>query len=379
MKNNDKKLIIIGNGFDIAHGLQTTYKKMFGQNKELQSLAEMSNKVMHICIANREMEWNEFEEVLGRMADAYRAPFSTQTMDPSTIRKNIVDPQFDVLHMLEDFARFCEKREGEPANELFNEWDKDEFYRDKTLKIISILIREIKKVYAEEVLTRDEYRHFFDGEHLVINYNYTRVYDEEYSTRPYFSSKDCIHIHGSIVPSTTDEVNTDLDAPNYVEVGEIKLGVYQNQISISTNHHMPSLPIDVSEERAEEICEAFERGIGNTNLNFKKENQASPHDKWRIVDKINFSNFDEIIILGHSMSKNDMERFTQTIKMENVRKITILGYWEDSTEFEVFSEKVDYFIERAKISDETEVCFLNNSPKYYSFPKIKIKDGKLQF
>lgn len=353
------KLVIIGNGFDIAHELGTTYWELFANNKEFKKLAEDSKKILYMHDSGEETEWNDFESCIGDIVDAFRSVFSTVKIDQDKINTPMANAQLDLINNWKDFLDFCIGKDAESGVELFKTWDNDEWLKDTTLKIILLLIKEIKKVYDKPISWNESYSKFFDGDYFVINYNYTKVHEKELGKTEYYEKEKCIYIHGSIEKSTTENIDWNFESIP-VDIGEIKLGVYNGKIPISTNFHYPDFECDFSEERKLELALAFSKGIGNGNIHFLKGNDVDPRDKWHEIRTISFMEVEELTILGHSLSKNDMEKFVNEIKLPNLKKFVILGKWKNTREVEIAIDNINYLLANLAITNEINVFLINN-------------------
>lgn len=160
-KLDSETLIIIGNGFDIAHGIRSTYK---GFREWLQAKGE-SNLIglMDIFFSNKRDVWNDIEKALGEYDEASILSFCRP------------DEEFDFDHSLSSSARIEDSPMAifQPALERF----KDKF--DEWVESIEIFGTE----RIIELSPNCQY----------LTFNYTDTLETIYG----IPRRNIVHIHGS--------------------------------------------------------------------------------------------------------------------------------------------------------------------------------------
>lgn len=184
-------LWIIGNGFDLAHGLRTKYndfKEYLDEyNPDLKSVLEEG------CY-DPNFLWSQFEDALGYLdydylLDVYRAEVDIGLDSPGLCAHNMIQTIVDIRRILEELP------------EALNEWI-------STIDITDIEQLPLINTYMTET------------ENYFINFNYTStlecVYNVDYNRIYYihgsqYNEDSLVLGHaGPVYPSNYDEVNGEL-------------------------------------------------------------------------------------------------------------------------------------------------------------------------
>lgn len=184
-------LWIIGNGFDLAHGLRTKYndfKEYLDEyNPDLKSVLEEG------CYDSNFL-WSQFEDALGYLdydylLDVYRAEVDIGLDSPGLCARNMIQTIVDIRRILEELP------------EALNEWI-------STIDITDIEQLPLINTYMTET------------ENYFINFNYTStlecVYNVDYNRIYYihgsqYNEDSLVLGHaGPVYPSNYDEVNGEL-------------------------------------------------------------------------------------------------------------------------------------------------------------------------
>lgn len=184
-------LWIIGNGFDLAHGLRTKYndfKEYLDEyNPDLKSVLEEG------CY-DPNFLWSQFEDALGYLdydylLDVYRAEVDIGLDSPGLCARNMIQTIVDIRRILEELP------------EALNEWI-------STIDITDIEQLPLINTYMTET------------ENYFINFNYTNtlecVYNVDYNRIYYihgsqYNEDSLVLGHaGPVYPSNYDEVNGEL-------------------------------------------------------------------------------------------------------------------------------------------------------------------------
>lgn len=184
------KLFVIGNGFDLAHSLPTSYNCFHNylretypdadeeggcipwgatdhHGEEVWDMNEVIGYLMHLIIRSAEENWGDFEDALGHL------DFSWDLSDPSE-------------HL---------DRDGEP-----NYFHAAYVNEDRVNQLVKC-VPQIRHFFSEWVETIDvagadpkpEFQDLLDPhKDLFLNFNYTRTLEEIYGI------PDVCHIHGTL-------------------------------------------------------------------------------------------------------------------------------------------------------------------------------------
>lgn len=184
-------LWIIGNGFDLAHGLRTKYndfKEYLDEyNPDLKSVLEEG------CY-DPNFLWSQFEDALGYLdydylLDVYRAEVDIGLDSPGLCARNMIQTIVDIRRILEELP------------EALNEWI-------STIDITDIEQLPLINTYMTE--TENYFINFNYASTLecVYNVDYNRIY---YIHGSQYNEDSLVLGHaGPVYPSNYDEVNGEL-------------------------------------------------------------------------------------------------------------------------------------------------------------------------
>lgn len=167
-----KTLYILGNGFDITHGLKTRYSDFYNYLSENKDTQTFLYNMIDAYGAYDDEWWNTFEESLG---DGSWFETEFENMAESVIDNMVTDDgdeMPDIESTLEThweaYYKFMEK-----LNNYVLKWISDSI----DLSDVKTKVRKLKK--------SDDY---------FINFNYTMVLEEIYK----ISAWNVFHVHGSV-------------------------------------------------------------------------------------------------------------------------------------------------------------------------------------
>ena len=177
------KLVVIGNGFDCAHGLNTKYASFREFIKK--SDADEYNFLKQLFGANFEMDefWYNFEESLAR----YNLNNFVQDLEKITLNNKI--KHFDDAK--------CE--------EIIKNSFKEYIYKLK--KLFCLWIKKINDEDLKNIKKKDNISKYLENS-IILTFNYTSIIEDLYK-------KTCYHMHGCI---------KDLNLDKESELGNIILG-----------------------------------------------------------------------------------------------------------------------------------------------------------
>lgn len=165
-----KNIVIIGNGFDLAHGLKTKYSDFINNIKEnpqkydIERIDNPNNKMLEVLLECKKDLWSDIEYVYYDML--------TKLNDKSYMRRT--------YSMSSDYTDVVE------LNHDFN-------------KIKQWLCQYLKEEEAK-FMRVENYENFFDKlikkDSVILNFNYTKTV-REYIKNSDFNI-DLIHIHGEL-------------------------------------------------------------------------------------------------------------------------------------------------------------------------------------
>lgn len=181
-----KTLYILGNGFDIAHGLKTRYSDFYNYLSENKDTQSFLYNMIEAYGAYDEEWWNTFEESLG---DGSWFEMEFENMAESVIDNMVTDDgdeMPDIESTLEThweaYYKFMEK-----LNNYVLKWISDSV----DLSMVKPKVRKLKRT-----------------DDFFVNFNYTMVLEEIYK----ISEWNVFHVHGSVSERSTIMGHGNLEA-----------------------------------------------------------------------------------------------------------------------------------------------------------------------
>ncbi|EIX9381098.1 TPA: bacteriophage abortive infection AbiH family protein [Klebsiella pneumoniae] len=248
------RLYIIGNGFDIRHGLPTRYK-------HFKSYVAKNDKELYDAIEEyipAGDEWNELESALGEI-------------DYELILQN--SEMFLVTYNTEDWS---------------DAYHHDYQYEvDKITRMLSARLKEqfadwVKGINIADAYNSEQYIPPIPRESLYFSFNYTNTLQQIYAV----PDAQIMHIHGNC---------------SYDE--DLILG-HSFRVEKSLNPYIgPDQDIRIAE-----AYDSIDKYFGNT---FKPSEDIIKEEN---VFFSSLKNVDEVIVLGHSLAEVDGEYFAEINK-----------------------------------------------------------------
>ncbi|VYU04618.1 hypothetical protein [Clostridium tertium] len=318
------KLILIGNGFDLAHGLQTSYSAFAEKNIKNPVIIEFHKLVKELGSEIpflddegkvKDITWYSFEENIERLSS---------WMFHKNFDDNLTQKDYDEI----DKNMFQYNKIFEELSDLLFYYLENEFSSKK----IQVLDRVKKEI------TEDTY---------IISFNYTdtiKMYTSNYN-----------FIHGSIQDDKKIILGfargdvSDLSTNNYIKYWKEVLKEKLNFLRFLNNNNY---------ENIEELMEEFNphlmcmfSGKGGYQFPIKKDEEGEFYDTssaskpildyaestgfFPAVDKSNYGDVEEIVIMGHGL-ESDIHYinsiFEKSTSLKRVKLFTYDG--ESSKEIE---------------------------------------------
>jgi hypothetical protein len=266
-----KTLYVIGNGFDIHHGLSTGYQ--FFHKYILQNQKELVDDLEKYFSFFEDVDklWSSFEE------DLKTFEFESFYDDNCNVQSDDENFELNLTYGLEDNINEQSRKLIESIREAFESW------------IENIDIESVeKKLHVEE-------NSFF------INFNYTLLLENVYQIH----QDKIVHIHGDI-------------ENKQIVFGHSK--VLKEDLEIDENGDSNRTPFSDSESAVKQTFHAFYKPVGN----IIKENKHH-FERFNTVKKI--------IVLGHSLKEIDIPYFEEILIHTNNAKWEV-SYYEEKEEKE---------------------------------------------
>lgn len=251
------QLYIIGNGFDLAHGLPTRYQnyhQYLMDNNELWMCNMLEFFFGNELKVTENLLWSDLERALGiyDVEDIYDFLQEGHTLDLDHIGQSTGELEAEVEY---HFVKICEK-----FNETFTEWCK------------SIDLSKTKRIDSLGI----------SGNGTFLTFNYSDTLESVYG----IGDPQVLHIHGRA--SKDDE------------------------LIVGHNKHA-SMPTDIKEDFYDH--EANYNAIVDTINRLEKKTGKIISNNRRFFDGLN--TIEKIIVIGHSIADVDMPYFEEVNKNVN--------------------------------------------------------------
>ena len=224
-------ILIIGNGFDLAHGLKTSYKDFLefcelqikNENSEYYDLCAINLWLKHFVTRQIDLG-NTWIDLESEIYDVIKYLHQKKYLNGSNtlasinnkfiqINKSSTDFNFNKFGSFLREPRFDEKRCKEGCSPQFRPYLYN-FYIENSLDLINLLYKQLReftklfeKYLLDEVLTNikdvKKYRLMLDSKNNeipVLSFNYTDTYEKLYKAKSIYSSNflKYVYIHGKV-------------------------------------------------------------------------------------------------------------------------------------------------------------------------------------
>lgn len=301
------KLYVIGNGFDIGHGLPTKYwdfrrylKKWypdflvaFEKNYDIYPNTPDDYKA--------DMLWNEFETNL------------------ANINEDLIIEQAESMEMYLE------------SGDIGIEDTLDQYF-SKEFKFIKLLAKYLKQ-WVRTIRIRDTKARstLITDDNKYINFNYTAVLENVYS----ISSSNIIHIHGSL---RYYDIDPELGHGNLDRIKNMERNIEEAQIDF--------------DEKRTSICRALADYYQNSFKDVSK-------NKCQLTKFLTFE-YEEVCVIGHSLGGVDIEYFRYIDWLTGERLVWKVYYYQ-------LTEKDKLFKCLIKIGIEKERIVMVPSAEFYDY------------
>ncbi|BAO08720.1 hypothetical protein FI9785_p9785L.13 (plasmid) [Enterococcus mundtii QU 25] len=199
------KLYIIGNGFDLAHELPTSYKKNLKPilEKNDKELFDLVNNLYFVLNSNSQDDyWSEFEKHIGEITDIEQHKFMDFLKDQTVnfYKKTVLPSVTDFLYDSDDdnYGDFyTEKARAISAisdmnpNFDYQPWDN----LDKIRPFIDLGFKQMIEKANLDLINKEKIDSInFQSSDFFINFNYTNTLETVYGISP----DHILHIHGDL-------------------------------------------------------------------------------------------------------------------------------------------------------------------------------------
>lgn len=342
------KLYIIGNGFDLAHELPTSYKKdlktILKENDE--KLFELVNNLYFVLNPNSQDDyWSEFEKHIGEITDIEQRKFidflkeQTDKFYENTELPSVTDFSYDFDDdnygdTYTETARAISAISDMNPNFDYQPWDN----LDKIRPFIDLGFKQMIEKANLDLINKEKIDSInFQSSDFFINFNYTNTLETVYGISP----DHILHIHGDLerglilgnTKSTIDqfcmktkkninalELNNP-DNPFLQDTEEIIIKNF-NEGRISAKAAAEELAIFRDEWQdplmhefyaasnvSSEIKDKIINSISELSVSFIKNIELAKLEDWLKKNNLKETGITEVITLGHSLGIVDKDYF----------------------------------------------------------------------
>lgn len=369
IKKQRKKIVIIGNGFDLANDLKTSYKDFINwiyyktfqevyfkfKNDRFEFQKTLTYNFFQITINNFSSFCSSYNKIVDCNSEVFEIIKTIDSYDSLEICKSQILTHIKKYGLKQNINNLGSLFKIEIKNIILNEiletynttknWSDIEYTYLKLLlkveakklnedfnKIKKSLIEYLKTESKKEIKIRDDYRRFFNtvnNDDLILNFNYTNTFDT------YLKSIKCniINIHGTLNDKLEDVI--------------FGYGNYNF-----------------------EQYEMIEESNDNEKLEFFKIFQYLNNKAYsELMEYITEEDY-EIVIIGHSCGLSDKSLLKKVFENELCKKITLFYHqWQNNEtkniedNFKELTKNISrYFSDKSRMLDivENKIDSYNN-------------------
>lgn len=279
------KLFVIGNGFDIGHGIRCKYSHFQEYlNDKREDIIEVIEKFYY---TGKDSElWSDFETSLER--DINYDSLS------ETIGENSPDFGSDDFHDGDWYdAQIYIEQECDELLEMvrsgFEEW------------ITSLEVTEVKKKYV------------LDRSALYFTFNYTDVLEKIYN----IPLSNILHIHNKVGEELVFGHGKSLDNFN------VKKALYGDEnalVSYDEDGNLESNAVGHEQFAENAVCAFYDK--------MRKPTEQILNNQTNFFSQL--SNVDEVVVIGHSYNDIDLPYFIKIAQSTNNNTKWVLSYFSDN-------------------------------------------------
>lgn len=319
---DSKTLFVIGNGFDLAHHLQTTYHDFEKRIRTNVELCQMLRQFVDV-----DCWWKDLEESLARIQYT------------------------DVINPLDILAEFYSEGKYDITDQKAFDQDIEELI--KPLKLLTSDLTQCFKNWIERLSTkisRQVFSYLLPRDSLYLNFNYTDVLECEYG----IPNQNVCHIHGE---------RRRLEEDIIIGHGLEECKSYNENLFKNMNEDEQYLVWKVIEA-------AFEK-LDNHVIKIDKNCGEIIRNHISFFNSIKRVN--RVVIIGHSLGRVDYPYFVQIIKtLSSVKKTKWYISFYNNSDKRSIKEFINYF----KLDNKNVECFPLNKDEEEKIKKSLEKKKK---
>lgn len=340
-----KRLVVIGNGFDLGHGLKTNFRDFIATNPQV--LEKKYNN-----LKNGKNSWGEIEinykEVLNSHLNELEIPFFVDEEMMTIIDNYGLNEYGDV-----DYYGY--------ENELF----KSAIYEiDRCVKLLC----EFEMEFAQYLMSmyndynietkfspKSEIQKLLNCANDILSFNYTNTAEKLYGV------KNVVHIHGNINDKVflgCDSIDmlkavfVDGQYPSSDSFEKSKYGLQELMVYYEEDENYNLHPKGAYVRFFDKIMLETQDSVKELKDLFERKSKDSLPLRQEVIQKLKREHYDEVIIIGHSLS--------------DVDKLVLDAINKDAKFVCYYYDKPDYDRKLKEIKKLKWQCKLISSQELYS-------------
>lgn len=344
------KLYIIGNGFDLAHELPTSYKKdlktILKENDE--KLFELVNNLYFVLNPNSQDDyWSEFEKHIGEITDIEQRKFidflkeQTDKFYENTELPSVTDfsYDFDDDNYGDTYTETARARAISAISDMNPNFDYQPWKNlDKIRPFIDLGFKQMIEKANLDLINKEKLDSInFQSSDFFINFNYTNTLETVYGISP----DNILHIHGDLergfilgnTKSTIDQfclktkknINTlELNNPENPFLQDTEEIIRRNFNEGRMSAKTAAEELDMFRDEWEDplmhefyaesnvssgIKDKIINSISELGVSFIKNIELAKLEDWLKKNNLKETGITEVITLGHSLGIVDKDYF----------------------------------------------------------------------
>ncbi|NBK96818.1 MAG: hypothetical protein EOM50_02140 [Erysipelotrichia bacterium] len=313
-----KKLVIIGNGFDLGHHIQTTFKEFIISNSNYSKKYELF----------RGTDWNKIEknykELLSNLMEQRENVDIAEKLEEIIYEYGYNEyGDLNYVHTTSD-AFSATMEEIQKLVKLLDDFEKD---------FLKYLTEYFNDANIKKITSRNLIKDILRDSSWVINFNYTNVLEVIYQVT------NVTHIHGDI---NTSDIAIGTDALENLKVSIID-NTYPTEIPCKNKHDFQDRMLYfeedmdgnlVANEKIQILFDEINSSIKEEELELfeflDKKNKEVLKSRKEVEERLTIECFDEVYIIGHSLGIADYSVFERI----NKRSKVFCYYYDDISSIE---------------------------------------------
>lgn len=347
-------LLILGNGFDRHHGLDTDYKGTY--QKVLYDIDPLLFDIVNrVFFDETEELWNDFENHVGRLTHDFLEEFEARVSEEiDRFNSENSDPNVYAFDPEDD-------RYGDRYSEIDNAIHGVHANKPSAESLLGTDIRlnKLRSYLTEGLIKLTENanktlegkdKFTFCSDVRVITFNYTETVEKLYGVAP----ESILHLHGTAHPVWGNKIDQVTKGEEISFDTENYYFDHNYSVELADDGKYYPYPSNISDfESALSVDEEVSKLREWVDSNFEEYGkQLEEEDLKKFLESIGESKIDRVFVMGHSLGEVDIPYFQIVAEKFPDASWTISYHLEETEEKERREEKEKIVKRNEKIFDE---------------------------